>query len=71
MSRSPDLDFAAILRLHVASFAAGTAIIVAVLTQADLVEALAETAVFIAGAAPLRLVADAADKFLGHPGRLA
>ena len=57
--------------MHVTGFTAGTAVVLAVFAQADFEEALAEATVFIAAAAALRLVADAADEFLGHSGRLA
>jgi hypothetical protein len=57
--------------VHVTGFTAGTAVVLAVFAQADFEEALAEAAVFIAAATALRLVADAADEFLGHSGRLA
>jgi len=57
--------------LQVAGFTARAAIINAVFTQADFIEALAQRAVFIAGAASLRLVANHAHEFFGHGGRLA
>jgi hypothetical protein len=41
------------LSLQVASFAARTAIVCAVFTQADLKEALAQATIFVAGAGPL------------------
>ena len=69
--RSPTGAFAAHLGLEVAGFAAWTAIVNAVLTQADFIEALAQTAVLVAGAGSLRLVADHAHKFFGHGGRLS
>jgi hypothetical protein len=56
--------------LQVASFPAGTAIIDAVLTQTDLIQALAEAAILVTGAASLRVIADHAHEFLGHSGRL-
>jgi hypothetical protein len=59
------------LGLQVASLAAGAAVVNAVFTQADFIEALAQSAVLVAGAAPLRLVADHAHKFFGHGGRLS
>jgi hypothetical protein len=59
------------LGLQVARFATGAAIVNAVFAQADLKQALAQRAVFVAGAASFRLVADHAHKFLGHSGRLA
>jgi hypothetical protein len=62
---------AANLGLQVASLAAGAAIVNAVFTQADFIEALAQSAVLVARAAPLRLVADHAHKFFGHGGRLS
>jgi len=66
MDRSPDLILASILRLHIAGFAAGAAVPLAVFAQTDFIEALAEPAVFVAGAGVFGLIADAADKFLGH-----
>jgi hypothetical protein len=63
--------FASNLGLQVASLAAGAAVVNAVFTQADFIEALAQSAVLVAGAAPLRLVADHAHKFFGHGGRLS
>jgi hypothetical protein len=57
--------------LKVAGFAAGTAIVNAVFAQAGIIQALAQGAVFVAGAASFRLVADHALEFLGHGGRLA
>jgi hypothetical protein len=62
---------AAYLGLQIARFPAGAAIVNAIFTQADFVEALAERAIFIAGAASLRLVADHAHEFFGHGGRLS
>lgn len=43
---------AANLGLQIAGFAAGTAIVGAVFAQADLIKALAQHAVFVAGAGP-------------------
>lgn len=43
---------AANLGLQVTGFAAGTAIVCAVFAQADLKEALAQAAIFVAGAGP-------------------
>jgi hypothetical protein len=57
--------------LQITSLAAGAAIVNAVFTQADFIEALAQSAVLVAGAASLRLVADHAHEFLGHGGRLS
>jgi hypothetical protein len=57
--------------LQIASFTAGAAIVNAVFAEADFIEALAQRAIFIAGAASLRLVADHAHKFFGHGGRLS
>jgi hypothetical protein len=67
----PTGAFATDLRLQVTRFTAGTAIVNAVFTQADFVEALAQRAVFVAGAASLRLVANHAHEFFGHGGRLS
>lgn len=67
----PARTFAAYLGLQVTGFAAGAAIVNAVFAQADFIEALAQRAVFIAGACPLRLVAHHAHEFFGHGGRLA
>lgn len=63
--------FAADLGLQIARFTAGTAIVNAVFTQADFIEALAQRAIFVAGAASLRLVANHAHEFFGHGGRLS
>ena len=57
--------------MQIAGFAAGTAVINTVFTQADFIEALAERAVLIAGAASFRLVADHAHEFFGHVRRLS
>jgi hypothetical protein len=57
--------------LQVTGFAAGRTVIGAVFAQAYLVEALAQHAVFIAGAGTFRQVADAAYEFFGHSGRLS
>jgi hypothetical protein len=69
--RLPAGALAANLGLEVAGFAAGAAIVNAIFTQADFIEALAQRAVFVAGARSLRLVADHAHEFFGHGGRLA
>jgi hypothetical protein len=58
------------LGFKVTGFAAGTAIVNAVFAQADFIETLAQTAVFVAGAGSLRLIANHALKFPGHSGRL-
>jgi hypothetical protein len=70
-NRLPTGTLAADLSLQVTCFPAGTAIVNAVFTQADFIEALAQRAIFIAGAASLRLVANHAHEFFGHGGRLA
>jgi hypothetical protein len=57
--------------LQVAGFPAGTAIINTVLTQTDLIQALAEAAILVTGAASLRVIADHAHELFGHGGRLA
>jgi hypothetical protein len=57
--------------LQITGFAARAAIIDAVLTQSNLIKALAQATVFVAGAASLRLIADHAHEFFGHGGRLA
>ena len=57
--------------MQVASFAAGTAVINTVFTQADFIEALAQRAILVAGAASFRLVADHAHEFFGHVRRLS
>jgi hypothetical protein len=59
------------LGLQITRLAAGTAIVCAVFTKADLIEALAQRAVLVAGAVPLGLVADHAHEFFGHSGRLS
>ena len=68
---SPTGALATDLGLQIASFTAGAAIVNAVFTQADFVETLAQGAVFVAGAASLRLVANHAHEFFGHGGRLS
>lgn len=65
------LTLGRVLGLQIARFTAGTAIVNAVFTQADFIKALAQRAVFIAGAASLRLVTDHAHEFFGHGGRLS
>jgi hypothetical protein len=67
----PTGALAADLGLQVAGFPTGSAVINSIFTQADFIEALAESAVLIAGAGPLRLVADHARKFFGHSRRLS
>jgi hypothetical protein len=62
---------AADLGLQIARFPARAAIVNAVFAQADFIEALAQGAVFVAGAASLWLVADHAHEFFGHGGRLS
>jgi hypothetical protein len=57
--------------LQITSLATGAAIVNAVFAQANFIEALAQSAVLVAGAASLRLVADHAHEFLGHGGRLS
>jgi hypothetical protein len=57
--------------LQVTGFTAGRAIIYAVFAQADVMQALAERAIFIAGAASLRLVTHHAGKVFRHNRRLA
>ena len=52
--------------MQVTGFTAGRAIVNAVFAQADVMEALAERAVFVAGAASLRLVTHHADKVFRH-----
>ncbi|MGZ7061112.1 MAG: hypothetical protein ACXVJU_17655, partial [Candidatus Angelobacter sp.] len=59
------------LGLQVTGFAAGTAVVNAVFAQADFIEALAQRAIPVAGAASFGLVADHAHEFLGHSGRLS
>jgi hypothetical protein len=52
--------------LQVTGFTAGRAIVNAVFAQADVMQALAERAVFVAGATSLRLVTQHADKVFRH-----
>ena len=70
MADLPTRALASDLGLQVTRFAAGAAIVGAVLAQADLIKALAEHAVFVAGACPFRLVTDRAHEFLGHSRRV-
>jgi len=71
MNRLPTGALATDLGLQIASFTAGAAIVNAVFAEADFIEALAQRAIFIAGAASLRLVAYHAHEFFGHGGRLS
>jgi hypothetical protein len=59
------------LGLQVTGLAARTAIVGAVLTKTNFIEALAQHAVLVAAARPFRLVTDSADEFLGHGGRVS
>lgn len=59
------------LGLQVTRFPAGAAIVNAVFAQTDFIEALAQRAVFVAGAASLCLVADHAHEFFSHGERLS
>jgi hypothetical protein len=68
---SPTGALAADLGLQVAGFPAGAAIVNTVFAEADFIEALAQRAVFVAGAASLRLVANHAHEFFSHGGRLS
>jgi len=70
-SKLPAGALASHLGLQVAGFAAGAAIVNAVFTQADFIEALAQRAVLVAGATPLRLIANHAHEFFGHGRSLA
>jgi hypothetical protein len=71
MNRLPAGALATDLGLQIASFTAGAAIVNAVFAETDFIEALAQRAIFIAGAASLRLVANHAHEFFGHGGRLS
>ena len=57
--------------MQITGFAAWTAVMNTVFAKADFIEALAERAVLVAGAASLRVVADHAHEFFGHGGRLS
>ena len=59
-----------VLRLEIAGLAAIEAIVVAVLHQADVVLALAQAAEAGAAAVLFHLVAQHANEFLGHAGKL-
>ncbi len=59
------------LGLQVTGFTARRAIVNAVFAEAHVMEALAKRAVFVTGAASLRLVTEHAGKIFGHSGRLA
>src|SRR5262249_1171970 len=59
-----------VLGFQVAGFAAGTAVVVAIFAQADLVRALAEAAVADTLTASFVQVTDRAEKLLGHRRRL-
>jgi hypothetical protein len=67
----PTGTLASDLGLQVAGFTAGAAIVNAIFTQADFIEALAQRAIFIAGAASFRLIAHHAHEFFCHAARLA
>jgi hypothetical protein len=69
--RNRSADVYLVLRFHVAGFAAGTAVVLAVLAEADVILAAAEPAILDAGAALLNLVALEADKILGHKAELS
>lgn len=71
MNRSFDLSARLVLCLHVAGFAAGAAIILAVFAKADVIVPAAEPAVLGAGAAAFDLVALNADEILWHGRRLS
>jgi hypothetical protein len=64
--RLPIGGFASNLGLQVAGFATGTAIVDTVFAQAGVIQALAQRAVFVAGAASFRLFTDQALEFFGH-----
>ena len=55
-----------VLGLHVARFATWPAIVLAILAEAHVVLRTAQPAIFVAGAAPLDLVAESANKVFGH-----
>jgi hypothetical protein len=69
--RLPISGLLSMLCLQIACLTAGTAIINTVFAQAGVKQALAQSAVFVAGAASYRLVADHAFEILGHGRRLA
>jgi hypothetical protein len=71
IERLPTGTLAADLGLQVTRFPAGAAIVNAVFAQTDFIEALAQRAIFVAGAASLWLVADHAHELFGHGGRLS
>ena len=68
MPATSDLFLCLVLRFQVAGFPAGLAVVLAVLAQAYLVQALAEHAVALALALPLGKVTDRANEILGHIG---
>jgi hypothetical protein len=70
-NRLPAGVFASELGFKATGFAAGTAIVNAIFAQADFIETLAQAAIFVAGAASFGLVANHADEFLSHSGRLS
>ena len=57
---------ASVLGLHIAGFTTGPAVPLAVFAEANLKQALAQPAIFVARAPAFGLVADAADEFLCH-----
>jgi hypothetical protein len=61
-----DLNGALVLSLHVARFAAGAAVILAVFAQANVMLTTAKPAVLSAGAAPFHLVAKNAEEIFRH-----
>ena len=56
--------------MHLARLPAGLAVVLAVLTQPDIILRLAVAAIFLALALRFRMVADSAKKFPGHGRRL-
>jgi hypothetical protein len=69
--RLPTGTLATDLGLQVTGLAAGTAIVNSVFAEADFIEALAQRAVFVTGAASFWLVANHAHEFFGHGERLS
>ena len=59
-----------VLGLHIARFAAGAAVVLAVFAQADVKLGAAKPAIFRAGAALLNLVALRADEILRHEAEI-
>lgn len=66
-----DSEVALVLRVQVAGFAAGRAVILAILAETDFENRLAKTAVFFTVTCFFRQLTNRTDEILGHGRRLA